>query len=144
MLGEQQVFYVPARGMGRMSMIHKMNEAYIRGVNESGPARVYYSPNIDSTTIAYLVSMFKERVNGKVAIKLHVGEEGNNFYLKPNLLKQLVKHIDATLVDSNVIYDSVKQTTKGHLNMAKKHGFLNVANMDILDADGDDIIYTCI
>lgn len=138
MLGEQQMFYVPARQSGKsLKEFKKFCEAATR--LNSKKSVVYYSQDISPTTIAYMTSLYKDKLRGNVAIKLHCGEEGNENWLSPRLLSTLMKHIGnrARFCDSNVAYDSIKQTTEGHLKIAKMHGF---NNFDVLDADGDIVL----
>ena len=98
---------------------------------------VYYSPYVDSKTIAYMVSLFKDHLGDRIAIKLHFGEKGNQNFLNPKLLKDLVGSTNAALIDSNTAYDgSSRGTTEDHIRTAKENGF-TFGYIDILDADGD-------
>lgn len=98
---------------------------------------VYYSSYVDSKIIAYMVSLFKDRLGSRTAIKLHFGEDGNRNFLNPRLLKDLVQGTNGALVDSNTAYKgSTRGDTVGHIETAKKHGF-DFAYIDILDADGE-------
>lgn len=120
------------------SAITPLNEA----MNATRRPVVLYAANITSYNIASLVYQFKDRLitgnkDSKIAIKIHVGEEGNNNYLKPYLSKDLIEMTNGTYVDSNVAYDSIRKTTEGHFKVAAEHGFTNI---DILDADGDIVI----
>lgn len=99
---------------------------------------VYFSQSIDSYTIAYLASLFGDRLGNRTAIKLHFGEPGNKNFLNPKLLKDLIKNTNAALVDSNTAFNgSKRRTTEDHLNTAREHGFGSLGFIDILDADGE-------
>lgn len=78
---------------------------------------------------------------GKVAIKLSTGEAGNPNYLSPDLIKDLVQSVDGTIVECNTAYGGSKRAeTAMHLEVAKEHGFTNIADVDIMDADGYMVI----
>ena len=112
-----------------------LHEAMIRN-NYPKPV-VYFSQNINSETIAYMVSLFQDRIGSRVGIKLHFGESGNKNFLNPKLLKDLVKCTNAALIDSNTAYDgSTRGNTSDHIQTAHNNGF-DFGFIDILDADGD-------
>lgn len=77
---------------------------------------------------------------GNVAVKLHSGEKGNQNYLKPELVKNLVDHVNGTVVECNTAYDGARDTTEKHLNLMKEHGWSNYFTVDILDADSEEIL----
>lgn len=98
---------------------------------------VYYSNFVDSKIIAYMVSLFRNRLGSRVAIKLHFGEDGNTNFLNPKYLKDLVRITNGALVDSNTAYaGSTRGDTQSHIATARKHGF-GFGYIDILDADGE-------
>lgn len=110
-----------------------LKEAY----NTKEKPVVYYSSKVDSKIIAYMVSLFQDRLGDRIALKLHFGETGNQNFLNPNLLKDLVKYTNAALVDSNTAYEgSTRGTTQEHIKTAREHGFGEIGFIDILDADG--------
>ena len=117
----------------------EMSGFFTEAANGNTPT-VYYCDKINSDIITYMASLFSDRLKGRIAIKLHVGEEGNQNALKPNLLRGLVKYTHGTFVDSNVAYESKRATTEGHKETAEKHGFTKLAYFDVLDADGDMVI----
>lgn len=102
---------------------------------------VYFSRNINSSTIRDMVERLSRYLKGKVAIKLHFGEKGNNNYLDPKLLKDTVKLMSDKmfpydLVDCNTIYGGSRDKTEDHLKVAKEHHFSDKYNVKILDANG--------
>lgn len=102
----------------------------------SKPAKVYFSNNLSAEGIEDIFQYIKDNVKGKVAIKLHFGEDGNNTFLDPKLIKGLTQKLNATLVETNVLYVSKRRYTQSHIKLAREHGF-NFAAIDILDADGE-------
>jgi uncharacterized Fe-S center protein len=74
---------------------------------------------------------------GKVAVKLSTGEAGNTHYLSPDLIKDLVKQVDGVIVESNTAYPGARRHTDKHRKLAADHGFTAIAEVDILDAEGE-------
>lgn len=135
--GEQVYVAVPKDSVDKLELLSKINEASIHEQTSNLKPTVYFSQDINSYNIAYMVGLFKNKLNGRIGIKLHCGEEGNQNYLKPSLLKDLVNMTHGTFIDSNVAYKSIRQTSEGHRKVAEDHGFTKYAYFDILDADGD-------
>ena len=100
---------------------------------------VYFTKDISPEGMKKILSAVKEKLKGKIAIKMHFGEEGNKNFLSPELVKPLAEELNASLADSNVLYVSNRRYTKSHIQTAKNHGF-DFAPIDILDSDGDKII----
>ncbi|MDR1626467.1 MAG: DUF362 domain-containing protein [Spirochaetia bacterium] len=104
-----------------------------------GGSKVYFTKNISAQGLLAAFQKLNVPVSGKVAIKLHMGEDGNTNYLRPELLRDLVTSVKGSFVDSNTLYGGKRGTTAGHLAVAKDHGFA-YAPVDILDADGESRI----
>jgi uncharacterized Fe-S center protein len=77
------------------------------------------------------------KVSGKIAVKFSTGEPGGHNFLAPTLIKDLVAHINGTIVDANTAYGGNRTTTAMHRQAAIDHGFTAIAPVDILDAEGD-------
>ncbi len=73
---------------------------------------------------------------GNIGVKLSTGEPPASNYLKPELIKDLVQTLKGTIVECNTAYGGSRMSTKMHLQVAKDHGFTDIAEVDILDADG--------
>ena len=91
--------------------------------------KLYQALNVD-------LSQYKN-----VGVKVHFGEEGNQNFLNPELLRPLMSETKATFVETNVLYVSERRFTKSHINLANKHGF-NFASIDILDDEGETVYPT--
>ena len=75
--------------------------------------------------------------SGKVAVKLSTGEAGNDNHLDPDLIKDLVHRVDGTIVECNTAYSGSKRAeTAIHRQVAKEHGFTDIAELDIMDEEG--------
>jgi len=102
---------------------------------QAGGSKVYFTTDISGKGILAAYKALGVPVSGKVALKLHMGEPGNQNYLRPELLRDLVNEVNASFVDSNTAYGGRRGNTAAHLQAAKDHGF-TYATVDILDADG--------
>ena len=103
---------------------------------QAGGSKVYFTTDISSKGILAVYQALGVPVSGKVAIKLHMGEPGNQNYMRPELLRDLVDTVKGTFVDGNTAYGGVRGNTAAHLRVAGDHGF-TYAPVDILDADGE-------
>ncbi|MFH2142764.1 MAG: DUF362 domain-containing protein [Bacteroidota bacterium] len=101
-------------------------------------SKVYFTKDISPEGVMKVYNMIKDDMHGKVGIKVHFGEEGNDNYLKPDLMKKLVKKTKATFVETNVLYVSKRRYTESHIQLAKEHGF-TYAPIDIMDSDTDKV-----
>ena len=102
---------------------------------------VYFTTDISPEGLKKAYDALGKELPGKVAVKLSTGEAGNPNYLSPDLIKDLVKEVDGTIVECNTAYSGSKRAeTKMHLQVAKDHGFTEIADVDIMDADGYMVI----
>ncbi len=99
--------------------------------------KVYFTKEISSESLIKIYEKLNCKLEGKVAVKISTGEAGNNHYLKPSLINDLVIKLNGTIVECNTAYEGKRNTTKDHLQTIKEHGFTNV---DLLDIDGDKAI----
>ncbi len=77
---------------------------------------------------------------GKVAVKLHSGEEGNQNFLGPDFWKPMIEAVSGTVVECNTAYEGSRNTTKKHLTTLEKHGWSKHFRVDLLDAQGPDML----
>ena len=81
-----------------------------------------------------------KELTGRVAIKVHSGEEGNPNFLKPAFWKPVVDHVGGTVVECNTAYEGARNTTERHIQLFKKHGWSDMYPVDLLDAQGPDMV----
>lgn len=97
---------------------------------------VYMTTNISSQGLMAAYEALGRTPTGKVAVKLNTGEAGNEHYLDPNLIKEVVQVVDGTIVECNTAYGGSRANTAMHLQVAEDHGFTAIADVDIMDAEG--------
>ncbi len=103
-------------------------------------SKVFFSRNLDGKNITELYKIFDGRLKGKVAIKLHSGEEGNQNFLKPEYLKDVIDYVGGTVVECNTAYDGERNTTEKHLKTLESHGWSRYFDVDLLDKEQDDLV----
>lgn len=101
---------------------------------------VYFTKNIDSESLVKLYDKVGVELKGKVAVKLHSGEDGNQNYLKPEFVKSVIEHVGGTVVECNTAYEGARNTTDKHLSLMDKHGWSKNFDVDILDSKGEDVL----
>ena len=100
---------------------------------------VYFTKNLSETSITKLYKIFDGKLKGNIAIKLHSGEEGNQNFLKPEYLKDVIDYVGGTVVECNTAYDGSRNTSEKHLATLEKHGWSKYFKVDLLDKDEPDI-----
>ena len=100
-------------------------------------SKVLFTKNIDSNSLIKIYEMLDKKLNGKVAVKISTGEPGGHNFLNPNLIKDLVSKLNGTIVECNTAYAGRRNTTDEHWKAIKEHGFLDIANVDIMDEESD-------
>lgn len=118
---------------------NKGNEAPSDQTNEiDGMSKVYFTKEITPEALMKIYQALGREAKGdNVAIKVSTGEPGGKNYLKPALIGDLVKSVNGTIIECNTAYGGNRSTTELHLKAARDHGFFDIANVDIMDADGD-------
>ncbi len=103
-------------------------------------SKVYFSREITPAKVAELYDKISGELVGKCAIKLHSGEVGNQNFLGPDFWSDVIKKNGGTVVECNTAYEGERNTTEKHLATLEKHGWSKHFNVDLLDAEGDDLV----
>ena len=77
-------------------------------------AKVYFTREITPEKVVEMYKKLGINLSGKVAVKVHSGEEGNQNYLKPEFMKPMVDYLNGTIVECNTAYDGERDTTEKH------------------------------
>lgn len=98
---------------------------------------VYMTRDISPEGLVKVYKALGHPATGRVAVKISTGEPGGHNFLKPELIKDLVETVDGTIVECNTAYKGRRFDTEDHLEAAREHGFDKIAEVDIMDAEGD-------
>lgn len=103
-------------------------------------SKVYFSRIITAEKVLELYKRLGKDLGGKVAVKLHSGEVGNQNFLKPDFWKPIIEYVNGTVVECNTAYEGERNTTEKHLKTLDKHGWTKYFDVDLLDAEGPDLV----
>lgn len=103
-------------------------------------SNVYFTSKINKDEILRLYKYLGVKLEGRVAVKLHSGEPGNQNFLGPDYFTEIVKEVSGTVVECNTAYDGKRNTTKEHLKTLDLHGWTNAFKVDLLDKTGPDLV----
>lgn len=104
---------------------------------EKEKAVVYFTKEITPQAMIRLYEAMGVKLPGKVAVKLHSGEVGNQNFLCPDFMKPMIDYVKGTIVECNTAYEGKRNTTEEHWNTMKLHGWTEIAEVDILDEKGE-------
>ena len=102
-------------------------------------SKVFFSREITPEKVVEMYQLAGKELSGKVAVKLHSGEEGNQNFLRPEFWKPMIEYIDGTVVECNTAYEGSRNTTQKHLETIAKHGWSKYFRVDLLDGKGPDL-----
>ena len=103
-------------------------------------AKVYFTSKITKENMVEIFKKLNTQLKGKVAVKVHSGEAGNQNYLRPEFLSDIINYVNGTVVECNTAYEGRRNTTEKHLELIKEHKWSDLYNVDILDAESDDVL----
>ena len=102
-------------------------------------SKVYFSRTITAEKVLELYKMLGSNLEGRVAIKVHSGEKGNQNFLRPDFWRPVIEHVGGTVVECNTAYDGARNTTERHKKLFEDHGWTKYFEVDLLDAEGPDL-----
>ena len=102
-------------------------------------AKVCFSREITPEKVVALYRAVGRELPGKVAVKLHSGEQGNQNFLGPDFWRPMIEAVHGTVVECNTAYEGERNTTEKHRRTMIKHGWSKLFDVDILDAEGPDL-----
>ena len=103
-------------------------------------AKVYFTKEITPESVSKMYEKIGKELLGKVAVKLHSGEQGNQNYIRPEFVKAIVERVNGTVVECNAAYEGARNSTEKHKKLIEDHGWTKYFDVDIMDADGDDMV----
>ena len=100
-------------------------------------SKVYFTRNITSENVLNMYKVLNIELQGRVCVKVHSGEAGNQNYLKPLFFKDVIDYVNGTVVECNTAYDGERNTTIKHKKLMDEHEWTKYFNVDIMDSEGD-------
>ena len=105
----------------------------------SEKSKVYFLSDVTPENVVKLYDTVGKKLAGKVAIKVHSGEEGNQNYLKPEFWKPVIDHVGGTVVECNTAYEGERNYSDRHEKLLEKHGWNKYFTVDLMDKEGPDM-----
>ena len=102
--------------------------------------KVYLIRNCEKESVMKLYNALGKTLDGRVAVKVHSGEAGNQNFLRPDFWKEIVEAVDGTVTETNTAYQGERNTTEKHLKTLENHGWSEYFKTEILDAQGDMVL----
>ena len=100
---------------------------------------VYFTRDVTPENIIRLYDKLGVELEGKTAIKVHSGEEGNQNYLHPEFWKPVVEYVGGTIVECNTAYAGKRNSSYKHMKLLERHGWKKYFVVDLMDRYGPDI-----
>lgn len=109
------------------------------------PAKVFFTRELTPEKVVELYRALDVELPGKVAVKVHSGEKGNQNFLRPEFWRPMVEAVQGTIVECNTAYGDatggVRDNTESHLKLIEEHGWNKYFPVDLLDAQGPDVVW---
>ena len=103
-------------------------------------SKVYFSREISSQKVLELYKKLGKELVGRVAVKVHSGEKGNQNFLRPDFWESIITEVGGTVVECNTAYAGERNTTEKHKKLIEYHGWSKKYPVEILDAEGEDLV----
>ena len=108
-------------------------------------SKVYFSREITPEKVVELYRALEIQLPGRVAVKVHSGEKGNQNFLHPEFWKPMVDEVHGTIVECNTAYGDacggVRDHTEAHRKLLEEHGWTKYFEVDLMDAEGPDAVW---
>ena len=98
---------------------------------------VYFTKELTPEAVIRMYEALNITLPGKVAVKVHSGEVGNQNFIRPAFMKPMIDSVNGTIVECNTAYEGERNTSRKHWETMKLHGWTDISQVDILDEDGD-------
>lgn len=120
-----------------MKKIMMIAVALVMTMTACAQPKVYFTKEITPESLVKIYKALGVEAKGRVAVKISTGEGGNNHYLKPTLIRNLVDEVNGTIVECCTAYGGSRQDPKKHWETIHEHGFDSIFAVDIMDEYGD-------
>ena len=113
-----------------------MMASMLAGFMANAQSKVFFTTDISPESLVKIYKALGVEVKGRVAVKISTGEAGNNHYLKPTLIRNLVDEVNGTIVECCTAYGGSRQDVTKHWQTIHEHGFDSIFAVDIMDEFG--------
>ncbi|MBQ9974497.1 MAG: DUF362 domain-containing protein [Oscillospiraceae bacterium] len=103
-------------------------------------AKVYFTRAITPQSVVQMFELLNKTLPGRVAVKVHSGEKGNQNFLRPEFMKPAVERVGGTVVETNTAYKGERGDTPKHIDLLARHGWSRYFKVDVLDGEGPDMV----
>ncbi len=103
-------------------------------------SRVYFTRGISPERVRELYALLNKELPGRVAVKLHSGEEGNQNFLNAEFWRPMIESVGGTAVECNTAYNGARNTTSKHYDLIRRRGWDKYFDFELLDAEGPDMV----
>lgn len=100
-------------------------------------SKVYFTRTINKEKVIEMYQKLGIQLSGKVAVKVHSGEKGNQNFLRPEFMKDIIDYVQGTVVECNTAYEGARNTTEKHKKTMEEHGWSKLYTVDIMDSEED-------
>lgn len=100
-------------------------------------SKVYFTKNITPESVIKIYEALGVELPGKVGVKVHSGEVGNQNFIKPQFWKPMIDKVKGAIIECNTAYEGKRNTSEAHWETMKLHGWTDVAKVDIMDEEGE-------
>ena len=114
------------------NMSHKRRKKY-------GKSKSIFIRDITPENIIKAYEAVGKKLTGKVAVKMHSGEQGNQNYLRPEFVKDVINYVNGTVVECNTAYEGARNSTEKHKKLIEEHEWNKYFPFDLLDEEGPDM-----
>lgn len=101
--------------------------------------KVYFTRTITPERVLDMYQALGKPLTGRIAAKVHSGEDGNQNFMRPGFWKPMIDSLGATVVECNTAYGGARNSTEKHRKLIKKHGWTQYFDVDLMDAEGPDL-----
>ena len=106
---------------------------------------VFFSRDVSPETVIMLYEKLGIELPGKVAVKVHTGEKGNQNFMRPEFWKPMFDRLDGRIVECNTAYGDrfagIRDHTASHRKLIEYHGWTKYYDVDIMDEEGPDVVW---
>lgn len=108
-------------------------------------SKVFFTRELTPENVVRLYRALGIELPGRVAVKVHSGEKGNQNYLQPEFWRPMIEAVNGTIVECNTAYGKafggVRDYTEEHLALIDEHGWSRAFTVDLMDAEGPDLVW---